>query len=296
MQAEKSVFSAQQTFRFMKFKNVPLAVVLLLLMFIFVSAGIINSGQPPQGYTGATAGTNCTACHGGNPLNAAGGSVVINGLPANYTPGTQYPFTVTITHGAANRLRWGFSIKAVGTNNNDVGTFSSVAPSNASINGAELSHLIAPSTAPGSSFTFTNLRWTAPANPTSQQQAVTFYVAGNAADANDDNSGDFIYTATRTVTLTPTSVNEPIAGVQEWKVLNTPGTAGITVLYKLTTATTVSFTVYDASGKRIQSTVQQRLPAGDHQQSITTEKLSAGIYIVEISTGKSRASQKVFVH
>jgi hypothetical protein len=280
----------------MKIRNVQTTVLLFILAFIFISASIINSGQPPIGHTGFTTGVNCSACHGGNPLNASGGSVVINGLPSNYTPGTQYPFSVTITHGAANRLRWGFSIKAVGTNNNDVGTFSTVAPSSAAINGTELSHNIAPSTAASSSFTFSNLRWMAPASPGAQEQTITFYVAGNAADANDDNSGDFIYTATRSITLTPTSVTQTISGVQEWKVLKSPGSSGIIVQYKLTTATTISLAVYDASGKLIQLTAQEKLPAGQHQRNITTKRLSSGIYIVEISAGKSRASQKVFVH
>jgi hypothetical protein len=291
-----SVLSTIQKIKFMKIRNVQLTVLLLLVTIIFGSAGLLNSGQPPIGHTGATTGTNCTACHGGNPLNASGGSVVINGLPANYTPGIQYSFSVTVTHGVANRLRWGFSVKATGTNNNDAGTFSTVAPTNAATNGTELSHSVAPSTAASSSFTFNNLRWTAPSNPGAQEQTVTFYVAGNAADANDDNSGDFIYTATRSITLTPTSVNEVIPGVQQWKLINAPGSQGIIVQYKLTAATTISFSLYDAGGKLLQASPQQKLPAGDYRQNIATEKLSWGIYIVEMSTGKSRASQKVFVH
>lgn len=280
----------------MKIRNVQTTVLLLLVTIIFGSAGLLNSGQPPVGYTGATTGTNCTACHAGNPLNASGGSVVINGLPANYTPGTQYSFSVTITHGAADRLRWGFSVKATGTNNNDAGTFSTVTPTNAAANGTELSHFIAPSTAPGNTFTFNNLRWTAPSNPGAQEQTITFYAAGNAANANDDNSGDFIYTATRSITITPTSVTEVIPGVQQWKLINAQGSQNIIVQYKLTAATIISFSLYDVSGKLLQSSPQQKLPAGDHRQNITTEKLSSGIYIVEISTGKNRASQKVFVH
>jgi hypothetical protein len=280
----------------MKFQNIKNCVLLLLVLFVFASARLLNMVQPPTGHTGSTAGINCTTgCHSGNPLNNAGGSVVINGLPSSYTPGTAYTFSVVITHNTADRIRWGFSVNAVGTNNNNVGTFSTTA-TNAAVNGTELSHFNAPFAPIGNTFTFSNLKWTAPVTPTAQEQSVTFYVAGNAANGNDDNSGDFIYTATKNITLTTTLVSELIPGVQKWKVLNSPSVQNITVLYSLKESAVIGFSVYDMSGKLLQTEVDKRLPAGDHQQQINSSKLQSGLYIIKMRSGKYQASQKVFVH
>ncbi len=280
----------------MKFLYIKNGVLLLLVLFVFASAKLLNMVQPPAGHTGATAGLNCTTgCHSGNPLNNAGGSVVINGLPASYTPGTAYTFSVVVTHSAADRIRWGFSVRAVGTNNNDVGVFSTTA-TNAAVNGTELSHFNAPFAPIGNTFTFSNLKWTAPATPAAQEQSVTFYVAGNAANGNDDNSGDFIYTATKNITLTTTSVNELIPGLQKWKVLNNPSAENIIVLYSLKESAVIGFSVYDMNGRLLQTETERRLPAGEHQQQINSSNLQTGMYVIKMRSGKYQTSQKVFVH
>ncbi len=281
----------------MSFRYLQTGIVLFLSLLFLGSAKLLNMNQPPAGHTGATPGVNCaTSCHTGNPLNAPGGSVGVNGLPANYTPGTVYPFTLSINHGAANRLRWGFSIRAVGTANNDVGTFSTISPSNAGVNGTELSHLNAPFTPASNTFTFNNLRWTAPASPTPQEQTVTFYFVGNAANGDNNNTGDFIYTASRVSVLTPTSVNEQLPGVQQWKAFNHPLASNIMVRYSLKESTVIGFTVYDVTGKQLAAIQEKRLPAGEHQQLIEIGRLQSGIYTVEMRSGRNRTSQKVFVH
>ncbi len=153
------------------------------------------SGVPPSGLTGATGGY-CTNCHGGAALNSGGGSVAVNGLPTgNYVAGQAYNFNLTISHGAANRRRWGFSIKAVNSSGQAVGTFSSTntnaAPNTDDI--SELSHNNAVITPDQSSYTYNNLRWVAPATPSAVDQSVTFYYVGNAASGGSGSNGDFIY-------------------------------------------------------------------------------------------------------
>ena len=160
------------------------------------------SSQAPNGYTGAVMGQNCTNCHGGASLNTAGGSVSTTGLPnTGYTAGAQYNFTLTTTHGVANRFRWGFAISAKNSAGNDVGSFSTTNP-DAIVGGGELSHSNPPiqSTA-SASFTQTNLSWTAPATPGPNDQVITFYYMGNAANGNGSSSGDFIYAGTATSSL-----------------------------------------------------------------------------------------------
>lgn len=177
---------------------------LIVLSFLTVSLcsfeTLIRSFQPPQGHTGAN-GVYCNQCHSGNQLNSPGGSVQVSGLPDTYTAGTTYNFSITISHSAANRRRWGFSIEARNSANQVVGTFAST-NAHAAINGSELSHFSAETFANNSdSYTYNNLSWTAPANPGANDNGITFYFVGNAANGTGSNAGDFIYSNTKTISL-----------------------------------------------------------------------------------------------
>ena len=176
-------------------------VMLLLLIFLSSFAGLIFSSQPPLGHSGADNNHYCNDCHSTNPLNVIGGSVELTGLPTDgYVSGTKYSLSLKSTHSAADRKRWGFTIEARNGLNQAVGTFGST-NANAAINGNELSHLNAVSTASQSTFTYDNLSWTAPANPTANDQTITFYFVGNAANGNGSSSGDFLYTGTKVISL-----------------------------------------------------------------------------------------------
>lgn len=178
---------------------------LIVLSFLIISLcsfdTLIRSFQPPQGHTGAD-GAYCTQCHSTNQLNNPGGGVQVTGLPdGNYTAGTSYNFSITINHSAVDRKRWGFSIEARNSANQPVGTFSTT-NAHAGINGVELSHLSAETfTAFSSTYTYTNLTWTAPANPGPNDANITFYFVGNAANGNGNSLGDFIYSNTKAVSL-----------------------------------------------------------------------------------------------
>lgn len=193
---------------------ITLSVVLILFVLLSSFSVLISSFRPPQGYTNAD-GDNCTACHNTNQLNSNGGSVALTGLPeAGYTPGTAYTFSLTTTHRTADRRRWGFSIVARNSANQQVGTFSST-NANAGINGAELSHQTAVSTGAQSSHTYNNLIWTAPANPGPSDQNITFYFVGNAANGSG-TGGDFIYAGTQTITRLQVSPTYTFIGTGSW--------------------------------------------------------------------------------
>jgi Reeler domain len=175
------------------------SAMLMIVLGTSSFASLIHSLAPPEGYTGAD-GVYCTSCHLGNPLNNAGGMVAVTGLPDNnYTAGAAYNFSITATHSAGDRKRWGFSIAARNSLNQDAGTFSST-NLNAAVNGAELSHSPAVTTLSQSSFTYDNLTWTAPANPGINDNKITFYYAANAASGSG-SSGDYIYAGTKAVSL-----------------------------------------------------------------------------------------------
>lgn len=198
-------------------------IFLLSAFIIILQSGVksVNSSSaPPTGYTGAT-GNYCTNCHSDFSLNTAGGSVAVTGLPSGgYTPSAVYNLTLQINHSAANRKRWGFSMKAVNAGGASIGTFSST-NANAGISGTELRHNNAVSTGNASTYTYNNLKWTAPA---SASGTVTFYYVGNAADGSG-TSGDYIYAGSTVVTL-PIELNSFVATtdnnnvILKWQTVN----------------------------------------------------------------------------
>lgn len=171
-----------------------------LITFQSTTNKVNFSSNPPSGYTGAT-GDYCTSCHGSFSLNSGGGSVTTSGLPTgSYVAGQQYNFSLTISHGAANRRRWGFAIKAVNGAGQNVGTFSST-NANATVSSGELIHNNAVSTANAASYTYNNIRWTAPASPGTNDNNVTFYYVGNAASGGNGSADDYIYSNSSSIAL-----------------------------------------------------------------------------------------------
>jgi len=179
-----------------KLTTIILSITLICSLFISSTKSVQFSSVSPDGYTGAT-GVYCTNCHADYPLNAAGGNVVLQGLPTgNYVPNATYNLSLKINHFTNDRTRWGFAIKAVNNSGNAVGTFSTT-NTNAYINGDEISHFYAITTSAQSSFTYDSLKWTAPATAGN----ATFYFAGNAANNSSGNDGDYIYSSVAAITL-----------------------------------------------------------------------------------------------
>ena len=147
----------------------------------------------------------------------------MSGLPANtYSAGSTYNFSVNITHGIANRKRFGFSIKAVNGKGQSIGTFSST-NENAKPNSDELSHWNAQLlTTPTDSFSYNNLIWVAPASPVDDDTSVTFYYVGNATNGSGSPDGDYIYSGSSMLVLplTLSGFNAIVSGTSvelDWK-------------------------------------------------------------------------------
>jgi len=197
-------------------KTITYTLCLLAFSVCVAYSKFFFSSQPPQGHTGAE-GQTCTNCHGGNALNSGGGSVTATGLPTGgYVPGQAYNFSINISHGAANRNKWGFSIAARNSTGQTVGTFSDANP-NAAPNGDELSHLNAATATNTRTFTYDSLTWTAPTTPNTQDNQVTFYYVGVAANGNFNSGGDFVYSGS-TITALPITLSGFLADVKETTV------------------------------------------------------------------------------
>ena len=175
----------------------------ILTVLFLCTAFVLSNPNCPTGYTMAPTSTgtsrNCTNCHGDYSLNTAGGGITLTGLPATFTAGVAYPFSIKIAHSAADRQVWGYAIKAVDTTTNTVvGTWTST-NTNSSIKGAagsinyELSHANAAVTAVANTYTYTGLTWNAPATAPNK---VKFFVSAVAGNNNGNEAQDYVYTTT----------------------------------------------------------------------------------------------------
>ena len=190
-----------------------------------VLAGTEFSGGPGDGRTGAPGEGLCTDCHAGT-ANSGDGTFLISGVPAMYGSGATYILEVELQD--PGQQRWGFELTAIDESGNGAGFFSVTDAVN-----TQLSDNVAPGkdymkqtssgtyngTADGPvSWSFD---WTA---PDTSAGIVTFYAAGNAADANGSTSGDFVYTAS--------AISDPSA-----RGVTTTSTAGLIILALLMTIT-----------------------------------------------------------
>ena len=156
---------------------------------------------PLPAMTGGFGEETCTKCHFDNPLNARGGVLLVQGVPATYVAGREYAITIAVSHPEAKRA--GFELAVRVAEGLDKGQQAGM------LRGPDtrtqivfvpgrtvqyLQHTKAGSDLNGRHEGRWTIYWTA---PPSSAGRVVFHVAANAA--NDDASalGDFIYTAMR---------------------------------------------------------------------------------------------------
>jgi len=187
----------------MKIKHTFLFTMLLGLgwasfLFAYQNGPAATGAGGVNGVFGPTETCNQVGCHVGNALNAAGGTLALDGLPSQWTAGTTYPLTVTIQKPGA--LIYGFQLSAVfDSNTQQAGTLtkgktSGTDASRISIvtsTGLQFAEHNSTNNALAATTTFF-VNWTAPASTSGG--TVRFNLAGNAANRDGNNTGDFIYT------------------------------------------------------------------------------------------------------
>ena len=184
------------------------ASVRFLSLTLLTWAGLSAHSYGPPPRVTAAPGDNtraCTSCHSGNALNSGAGSVRIALQGGQfYVPGVKQRITVQVAD--PNQRRWGFELSARLNSDLEKGQAGDLTPVD------NLTQVICEDNTPkpcntgmlfithtsagtrsgtpnGVSFQFD---WTP---PSSDAGPVTLYVAGNAANGNGANTGDFVYTS-----------------------------------------------------------------------------------------------------
>ena len=179
------------------------AKILYLALFAATALFADVNGADPR-LTGAPGDQNCTRCHSGTAVNSANGSIKI-ATNLTYTPGVKQRLTITVAD--SGQRRWGFSLTARLNSNlsaGQAGTLTAV-DSNARVicENGRLAPCTAATVLQYATHTQAGTRagttggvdflvdWTPPATDVGK---VTLYAAGNAANGNNSDSGDRIYT------------------------------------------------------------------------------------------------------
>ena len=195
--------------------NIPLRirgratlVVLLMvvpLVFSLMAGAYVNH---PFYRTGAPGDSGtCNDCHDDYDLNSGEGYISISGAPAKYEPATSYTLEVTIYH--PGQTRFGFEVTVVPEDSaSAAGSFACIDTGQTMIstggkfikssqNGLECETVGMKSW---------NIRWN---SPSSTMSSVTFYAAGAAADNDNDEGDDWIYSTMLTVPPAPRTPTQP---------------------------------------------------------------------------------------
>jgi hypothetical protein len=262
--------------------------MLILLGLLLVPAMAMGySSGPPNEVTGAPGEGTCVDCHGSFPVNSGNGSLTIVG-PSSFIAGHTYPIVVTIQD--PGQQRWGFEFTPLtqGTITLTDATHTQMQ----TVSGKTYVKHTSSGTFNGvpdgpTAWTF---NWTAPVSPSGQ---ITFYAAGNASNGNGNTSGDYIYTASFTTSLT-TAIDDQFPSDMlpaELELTNYPNpfNGRTKISFNLPLSGSVDLTIYDVTGRSIRKLIHENILAGPHEvvwdgRNNDGDQLVSGIYFVRIAT------------
>jgi hypothetical protein len=288
----------------MKTKFIPISFVCLsLAIFAFRSEltelkgfhkAPINSGGAAAGKTGAPGEQNCTACHSGTAQNGANENLLTlsdgTTTVTAYTPGQQYTVTLGMT---SNPTKKGFQATALTSSNVMAGNFTGQA-GNTSINGTtkkyanHTSNSNTSTTAPVWTWT-----WIAPAAGSGN---VTFYVATNKTNNNNNDMGDMIYLSQHVFTEASSSAGLESIVFNNNVVIGVDNESNkVTIAYELNQMAKMAINVVDLNGKSVHNKTAMNGQIGSNHVEIPTSDFKSGVYIVNFFIDNKPFSKKIVV-
>jgi hypothetical protein len=198
-----------------------------------------------------------------------------------YVPGQTYQISVTVAQTGKSLFGLGFeALLSSGANAGTLTAGTGTTIKNATVAGNSRRNVVHQLNGGASSGTHTfTFNWAA---PTTNVGALTFYAAGNACNANGTDTGDYVYTASQVVNPAPVGITEEVAAPFTFSFYPNPATENITMNYSLEQSAKVTYTIYDLTGKQVQSESSNRFP-GAQQQSIEVNNLQAGTYLLSVN-------------
>lgn len=162
-----------------------------------------SEGAPPA-HTGGFGEPTCHRCHFDQPINDPAGSLRLKGLPEAYAPGATYVVGIHIERPGLRKAGFQLSARfsAGPRHGEQAGRLRPLSDRAAVISEAGSAVEYARHTLDGAFADVEgaarwSIEWTAPAV---DGGAVAFHLAGNAANDDDSEFGDYIYTASYQIT------------------------------------------------------------------------------------------------
>jgi hypothetical protein len=208
----------------------PLA---MLIVFTLSSYSLQDDPNGKAGASGAPGETTCntTSCHNSYTLNSGTGSITITSpdlVNWAYVPGTTYTISVTVAQTGINLF--GVCFEALKPNGDNAGLLHAGVGTQIktkTVSGFQRKSIThntnTGATAASHTFTFT---WDAPATDIG---AITFYVAGLAANGNTTELGDRVYSTSQVVTSASVGLLELSHSRIEKTVYPNPATEAVHV-------------------------------------------------------------------
>jgi hypothetical protein len=141
--------------------------------------------------------------------------------------------------------------------------------------------------------------WTVPAVPPTE---VIFYAAGNAANNNGTNSGDYIYTTSFTAQLSTTAVEEPGPAGPRMSLSSTPNPTRERALitYWLPVPGPVTLQVFDAGGGLVAEWTHLDPGAGLHREwwsgrDRSLRPVPSGAYLFRLACSGAAVTERLIV-
>ena len=250
----------------------------------------LNSSGSQFGMTGAPGEGTCVSCHSSTVIVGGNENVltVLSGINpvTSYIPGQTYTVSLTMS---SNPAKKGFNATALGSGNQMAGTFAANSGTDIKTSGSKkyATHTSASNT----STTMTWLwNWTAPATDVGN---VTFYVASNKANGNNNQAGDQIYTSQHVINST--------LGLAEEQVDHTFNAAynasenRLHISCNALQANEMYVNLLDASGKSVYFASLGETMIGEVKESIQLPSLKNGTYFVHFFIGNKGYLKQIAV-
>jgi hypothetical protein len=254
----------------------------------YKNSHIANGSGAPAGRTGAPGESTCTECHSGQVQSGAG--INSDGVTpvTSYVPGTTYNVAVTFsTAGSKN----GFQIVALNPSNAQAGTIAIIPGTGVQLlNGSAGKKYVTHNTT-GNSQTQWGFQWTAPATNVGN---VTFYLATNQTNANNNSTGDVIRTSQHVI--------GSVVGIEEkapemsLNVGYNSNLNSLSVNYNALSAGESSLNLTDLSGKSVFFENIGETSIGENKKAVKLPSdLKAGVYIVHLNVNNNFTSKKIYI-
>lgn len=278
-------------------RKLLLGVMPIAMIALFTSEKMSDNGK--AGYTGSPGEQTCINCHNDFSVNSGGGSIAIGASTMTnweYVSGTTYNMSVTVAR-TGNGM-FGIAIEALDATNDNAGTLNITDAASTQIKSRTVSgisrrnvvHMLDGGlNADSKEFNFS---WTAPATNVGP---VTFFYSGIAADADGNETGDYVYAGSQVANPNTTAINI-VKAEASTSVYPNPASSFMNVTYTAKQSGTVSMNLFNLNGQLVQKQIASSSQPGLHTESIRNlNEIPIGIYMLQTIVDGSANIQKVII-